>query len=611
MRAFGLGFAGLVLLAALLFFVLALAEAYQRSAVERGLGRLALGDDPVSVAAQQVRDTLGGRGFVRDLRRFAADGDGSALQAMRIAVDNAAAQVADLQNRLTAQRELAALEGIDSAVGQAADLLSAVADDRIAAAAAALRAAEVTSALNTGVDNLLRARLAEAVIARDSALAGLRPSLLMLAGTVLAIAGGGLIWLVIARLADPLLRLSDSVEQIAEGPLEQPVWGQTRRDEIGMLARGVERLRARAAAMPDLTLDIDGRRGEFRFAGPAQQAFGQLTDSLAATAREFLEIADGLRRETESTQQSLRESAGQSQDLGQELARALIGLRDLQHRAESLQSEIDAAMGQVKTASDSLEGAGQDTRVAAQAVKEESGRLKRSLPELIELLDSSASLFQRSAQRADGASAALEAAQGQDKATLAAVQQALDSLQDNLAAIEGLEQRLGATLAEKLDTDERTARLDALTDRLTALSASAEHSILALKPLIDRAGTNAEPAPGGDPMPAPAVASATDNTGEAALAGQMQTANLPLERAARGLEDINALLAPLVDETTRIADQASRGGVPGAADLDRRAERMLATVNESISQLNNVATALAVAGDSRHGSSLGSGRDSG
>lgn len=80
---------------------------------------------------------------------------------------------------------------------------------------------------------------------------------MILVGALAAVLGLGITaWIGFAELTTPILRLCESMAQLAEGKLETPVEGQDRRDEIGKMARAVQvfkenahaRLRAEAEA---------------------------------------------------------------------------------------------------------------------------------------------------------------------------------------------------------------------------------------------------------------------------------------------------------------------------------------------------------------------------
>lgn len=183
-------------------------------------------------------DSLGAGGFLG----IYSGGDGAALQ------------------RLTSQAD-AAIEGFragslsETDRDRAANLRDAVEPfrkaARVAASGAAPGAAEVLELRRAYADLKIRADGAETSARRAqteelAAAFSIAAFLLFLALLALAATLSIAAWYIRTRINRPVEMLRSSINGAASGMMDEPVWGLSRRDEIGGIARAAERLRQAA-----------------------------------------------------------------------------------------------------------------------------------------------------------------------------------------------------------------------------------------------------------------------------------------------------------------------------------------------------------------------------
>src|SRR5262249_3932253 len=109
--------------------------------------------------------------------------------------------------------------------------------------------------------------------------------------TLLAFVLFALAWYLRERLIAPLEKLRRSIAASASGTDEEPIWGQSRRDEIGSLARACENLR--------LGGDNRRRRASHAGAGDAAERLVASAKRLEQELTRLPELAEEMRARVE------------------------------------------------------------------------------------------------------------------------------------------------------------------------------------------------------------------------------------------------------------------------------------------------------------------------
>ena len=219
-------------------------------------------------ALERLRDTLGDDGFLKAYRALLILGDASLTpELMRRAADASAA-----------------LDAFRAAAETARDV-----DDAKAMAPLVAAFARAARYRTPGVEvprfaaleqtyTALKARIAGALdVARYRRIESLSQALVIaqilavLALAALSLTLLGMAWFIRARLLDPLRMLRRNTELAADGALPLQLWGANRSDEIGALARAIDRLRRKLAGAPDAV-----RR--------APELFARIVDDLSRAA---------------------------------------------------------------------------------------------------------------------------------------------------------------------------------------------------------------------------------------------------------------------------------------------------------------------------------------
>jgi len=101
-------------------------------------------------------------------------------------------------------------------------------------------------------------------------------------GSLLLLAIGGIAAFALTRdkTNEPLLALRQSIESLAQGDMETPVWGLERRDVIGDLARTIEKARLAFNAIPDMAVETEEGLVKYRFEGEARSLFEAMTRTM-------------------------------------------------------------------------------------------------------------------------------------------------------------------------------------------------------------------------------------------------------------------------------------------------------------------------------------------
>jgi len=354
-------------------------------AVTRALGDRAEG----TVAAVRLH------GYVRELGRSArgllADaseaGTKRALDAHASALRGARSRIQEIRNWRPewaetvgqAERSIAQLDDV-------ARRVAALPDTAARAAALAADYERPVAALLGALSTLQRTGREELAADREAISAQLAATSLVipLGGLVALLLAGVTCGLVFSRLvARPVRRLSTAIEGIAAGDLAVPVPEQSRRDEVGLIARALERLRdeleARRGAEQQLEaerVERDRRRTESeRMTGAFAASLGEVVQALTAASGRMREDAGIVARTADNT-------FGRSGEITTGTEQALAGLDAVTDSAARMNSVIGEVTGRMREATATIAEA---VAVTAEA-DARTGTFERATQEIGEVL---------------------------------------------------------------------------------------------------------------------------------------------------------------------------------------------------------------------------------
>ncbi|MGJ5175480.1 methyl-accepting chemotaxis protein [Bradyrhizobium oligotrophicum] len=304
--------------------------------------------------------------------RLAAAVDGVRVSVMRYGTTMATADAVDAKNALAnAQAVVGATESEIAPTGEAKLKMLVVAlKEALTADAAALeevikfadelraKQAELTKASATidaevgRINQQLGAARAEQGARTGVAVEDTRQTVVVTAAGAVVL-GAVLAWLIGASVSGPIRGMTDRMQSLAAGELEQPIPGGEQRDEIGRMARAVEVFRENALTV---------RRME-------QDAAAQREVVEAERARMMADLAG---RFEQGMQGVITGVGGRASDMGQsakELARVAERGRGL---AEAVASRAEQTSANVQTVASA-------TQELAASIREISGQVQRSV----------------------------------------------------------------------------------------------------------------------------------------------------------------------------------------------------------------------------------------
>jgi methyl-accepting chemotaxis protein len=185
-------------------------------------------------------------------------------------------------------------------------------------------------------------------------------ALLVLALLALGVIGAAL-WLVRARVTQPLLRLTARMQGVADGEFAQPVADAGRRDEIGDMARALDVLKQRSAEARDLRAAQEGARGAAQAA--QVEALRRMADTVEQEARASVTAISASVSTLTETATAMAGQAARAAAEGGEVQRAA---RAVLERAESSAAATEQVSASVRSIVSQVDAAASATRRAVQ-----------------------------------------------------------------------------------------------------------------------------------------------------------------------------------------------------------------------------------------------------
>ena len=199
-------------------------------------------------ALERLRDGLGHDGFLKSYRALSILGDASAESELKRLAADADAALAAFRAAGETERDAADAKAMAPLVAE----FAGAARDRAAGVEALGFAAleQRYAALKERIAGALDVARYRRIETLSQALV-IAQTLAVLALAALSLTLFGMAWFIRARLLDPLRMLRQNAGSTADGALPLQLWGVNRKDEIGALARAIDRLRRKLADGPD------------------------------------------------------------------------------------------------------------------------------------------------------------------------------------------------------------------------------------------------------------------------------------------------------------------------------------------------------------------------
>lgn len=277
--------AGLIL-ALIVFLCLAMigVTGYMKHELNRSESTLATPEralDQGQSAYEKIQSSLGYGGFMVAAKDFAATRNKQALAEMQQAVATATTAFEDRAAQIPAakRRDLQAILAEFAAVADKAKA-SQTEGSAPFTQADTLPLTMALATLETRLQGLLTAERYEAQNQASTWSLGLM--LVAWISLVLAAGMAMMTWLTLSnRQSVPLKALTQSVQNLAKGDLQTPIWGMERKDLIGDLARSVDMARYHFGKLPDLSLMSEQGPVQLKFEGETRSLFDAMMRNMA------------------------------------------------------------------------------------------------------------------------------------------------------------------------------------------------------------------------------------------------------------------------------------------------------------------------------------------
>lgn len=443
------------------------ATGYVKYQLDRSEAKLAAPDSAFSADQELYEKTvlaLGYSGFLSSAQNFMTTHDRAALGDMRMNLKTAREAVSRLGDKAptAVRRDLDSILNIFSAM-----VTKAEETDAMSNSISSMDIMNAATSLAT-LDMRLQAALASNRATASTEVKMWSMSLMLMAWASFATLAGVCLYTFLRSrrsLNEPIQSLAQSVENLAGGDMESPIWGIARRDEIGTLARALDRARIEFGQIPDLTVQSDEGPVHLRFEGEARSIFHAMMKNIAETFER-----------TQQSAASVNSSMNAQQDV-----------------MTSLNSKLSAVLGQMQhqgvTQMETVDRLTESLKLTAQTLAEtqeinnaQVGRLVPYMQERIQNMAEVTSLagnqVTQSLQTLLKAESALRNSAGQSEKVVQQLANATNQMGERMFAALNLMQASGKMLNET--TDMVKSRFN---DAVQALGRGEGH----LRDIIDRA----------------------------------------------------------------------------------------------------------------------------
>ena len=262
------------------------ASGYVKYQLDRSVSTLAAPDTAFTPDQELYEKTvvaLGYSGFLGAAQNFINTHDRAALGDMRMNYKTAQEVVTRLGDKTTSvvRRDMRAIMDIYAAIITKAE----EGGDALATGISSTDILTAATSLGT-LDNRLQTAIAANRMNAHSSMQVWGLGLMLISWLsfgIIAVMAFSMYLMVRSKKTEPMQSLLQSVDNMAQGELKNPVWGLERRDEVGDLARALDKMRQYFADVPDVTIQSDEGPTHLKFDGEARSLFQSMIKNITET----------------------------------------------------------------------------------------------------------------------------------------------------------------------------------------------------------------------------------------------------------------------------------------------------------------------------------------
>jgi methyl-accepting chemotaxis protein len=535
----------------------------------------------VAIAADQdafekLRRVLGYSGFVGSAQNFLATGDRALVADMKAQVKMAEDMIERLPEKTPAEARhdlQSILDTFEAALKKA--------DQPGTGVPATFTSADMQSLYATlpVLDSRVDSALATSRLAAQDHLKWWAMLLTFVAWTGLMIAAACAASLYLGlrgQHAVPLRALAQSVQNMARGDMQIPIWGIQRPDIIGELARAVDMARYHFSQLPDLSVMSEQGPMRIRFEGHARSLFEAMMQHIARDSEQVREQASHLTETVVKQKESITQIAG----------RVEMALETLHNKNRGSHEDLSRVVHGIAGAAQSM----QKTQEYAAA---QLGRITSTLQEraqgMTELTQLAGKQMTQSLQALDRTEHGLRMTAEQHAQTVQRLSSSADELNDRMAGAIALLRAGGKVLNETAEATQ--SRLNEAVD-LLGRSQSGLRQIVA-------APGNMAPDAAAKPMPMIASEAQQDPLAMQRLkiiVGNLEIAQRKLEEClAQQAEATHAQIELLTTHSNSLLSQATTAAqtlISATDNLRGEREKIDQATGQLMTTVEHVGTAL-------------------
>jgi methyl-accepting chemotaxis protein len=269
---------------------------YIKHQIDKSESQLVAPDQAFSPEQEMYEKTvvaLGYSGFLGSAQHFMSSRDRAALGDMRMNFKTAQETITRASDKASnaVRRDLKAIMDIF------ADIITKAEEggDAMSVGITNIDILTASAALAT-LDNRLQSALAGRRMEAHAEMKNWGLAMMLVAWgslVLLALSASAIVLVYRNRKSIPMRSLTQSIENMAQGDLDNPVWGLERSDAIGDMARSLDKLRLFYSQVPDVTVDTEDGPLRFKFEGETRTLFQAMMKSISETFERTQQTAVG------------------------------------------------------------------------------------------------------------------------------------------------------------------------------------------------------------------------------------------------------------------------------------------------------------------------------
>ena len=287
-----------ILIASIILTCLALVATtgYIKHQIDKGESQLVAPDNAFTPEQEMYEKTvvaLGYSGFLGSAQNYMNTRDRAALGDMRMNYKTAEETITRMGNKANnaVRRDMKAIMDIYASLITKAE----EGGDAMSPGITNIDILTASTALST-LDNRLQSAIASKRMEAHTSMNSWSLAMMLMAWgglILLAAASCAIVLIVRDRKSIPMQSLTQSIENMAQGDLENPVWGLERNDVIGEMARTLDKMRLFFSKVPDVTVDTEDGPLRFKFEGETRTLFQAMMKNIGETFERTQQTAIG------------------------------------------------------------------------------------------------------------------------------------------------------------------------------------------------------------------------------------------------------------------------------------------------------------------------------